>query len=461
MIEGTRNVRKKRALITKEDRKLVYHSSFINKYPKIKEILEVDRAIYLKDIDYLKTSEPDTYNQLVYTFKEIKDECSKEWYRYGQNSEGRTNCSLCGTLNKYIYYIRNSQNNTTLNVGSDCFEKFEYINDNHNGESVRQNKANMIKQSQKINRKKEFNSKYPNVEDMFMQWKDDYENLEIIMPYLIDSEFYELSTNSKNFYSKYLNGKIPKKELSCFEDYIKKYNILTTKQADFINCNKNNFFTCSRTIKIWLESIGYNNIIKRIQRDGGLITAHTAKFIHCSEFVRRFVELIRVQFKKFNFMLTEDITDVIIFNYNYKGYQEFKFEVSLKDFMDKFSFLLFEQEALTLDYIISNLKIRWNEKEKERFIDVINPILKKSNYHLSFNREDLELKRRIGKVSEFSILNAEKFIGLHMRILFINKEDAFSLLNDTFSKVSTWKNISEKKKYNVKDLEHLMKTYNR
>ena len=126
--------KKLHSIITKEDRELVVNSEAINNYPELKRVLDKYERIYKTDFEDTDDFDDKLINLMLYVFQDIRDECEKEWYSNGKmdvvesdNQEDWVKCALCGTPNKYIYYIVNRLNKTKLNVGSDCIDKFSSI----------------------------------------------------------------------------------------------------------------------------------------------------------------------------------------------------------------------------------------------------------------------------------------------------------------------------------------------
>lgn len=444
-------------IINQEERQLVYHSEFINRYPRLKELLNNKIKVSKKDLINIKNLDKDLYNLIKYNFKNIVKESSKEWSAFKYDGESEKKCSLCNTPNKYIFLIKNKVNDIVLNVGSECRKKFPGIDSTIDGKSIDQIKKDRIKEVTRIRRINEFNSKYPDTVEKFKIWQEYYNNLPIIMPRKIHTEFMKLLHDSKEFYNNYIDGKTLKKELNNFSKYICDYDSLVTKIDIIINSNKNKEFICVKSIKDWLLSNNLNGVIELIIDEDGYITMKSIRYIYYFPFLERYMYKFQNVFENLNFIIEEFNENEVIISYRFINNYKVYFGISLKNFMNKYGQIIFEESSncVTVSNILENFNIIKSEKNYNNISNIINSEINKKKYTVAIDldRNELEVEDKINK--KYCSLKAEVFIQSSITCL-LERENNESLIQ-LIEKVQNWKDISEKKKYNIDELEKLMK----
>ncbi|WP_454053955.1 hypothetical protein [Clostridium sp. Marseille-Q7071] len=444
-------------IIDQEERQLVYHSEFINKYPKLKELLNNKMKVSKKDLINIKNLDKDLYNLIKYNFKNIVKESSKEWSAFKYDGESKKKCSLCNTPNKYIFLIKNKVNNIVLNVGSECRKKFPGIDSIIDGKSIDQIKKDRSKEVRRMLRISEFNDKYPDTIKKFEIWQEYYNELPIIMPKKIHTGFIKLLRDSKEFYNNYIEGKKLKKELNDFSKYIYDYNTLATKIDIIINSNKSKEFICTKSIKDWLLSNNLNGVIELIINDDGYITIKSVRYIYYFPFLERYIYKFQNVFENLNFIIEEFNEDEVVISYKFINNNKVHFRISLKNFMNKYGQIIFEEFSnyVTVSNILENFNIIKSEGNYYNISNIINSEIDKKKYTVTIDldRNELEVEDKINK--KYCSLKAEVFIQSSITCL-LERENNESLIQ-LIEKVQNWKDISEKKKYNIDELEKLMK----
>lgn len=452
------------ALVTKEEKRLVLKSSIIKKYPDLENILTKDsNAIYKKNIDYLKHVDKDTYDTIIYGFKEIRDSASQEWFQAGYQGEVKAKCELCGNsrLTK-IFKIADKINKSTLIVGSECIDKFPKMDRNVFGMDIKQLSRLATTNIKKIEKIKNFYNRYPEGKEIIQSWRDVYNKFDLVIPKELDDDFFKLFNDSIKFYNNYTNGKIEEKDLERFKFFNIDFDYLIKQYDGFREENINNLFCCNKNIKQWLVSNEQGRIISGIALSNGKITKDTAKYIYCDEFINRFKNIIKVQFNKHNIPLLEIDSNNITFNYKYKTYNYINLQLTLKEFAEKFSFLFFGGKVqLEKSYLVNNMKIKNSYFDINEYIDICSNILKKSDFSLEFNekldrRKELEIKNKTQK--KYVVINVIEFINQNIAILFNDELKSKDILIKSINKIKKWDDIANKEKFKISERE--MSSYN-
>lgn len=454
--------RKIGSIISQEKRQLVLNSQVIKNYPDIEEILSKYDKIYKSDFEDTEDFSPEMQTKLLFGFDEIVAEAAKEWFassfepveELSDDMEDWVHCQLCNAPNKYIFYIKNGLNGKELNVGSDCILKFPGIRDNIGGVSITTIKNNRIKEFKRIARINKFNSLYPDIASIIKNYKEDFYNNPIVLPLDIQNVALDLLNNLENMYTDYINGKLDDNVLTTYGDILKDYENYLKVIRQHTEDNINKKFVCDLETKKWLSDNGQAKVLQQIIKDGGFFTAYTICHIYNYPFVIKFRNDFVKKLEKSRFKIT-DITDrLIIFDYNSKTGDKFKFECLLKAFMLKHGDCLFdENKNIDEDSLMSVVSLAWDERNITNAIDKFNVALKNTPYSIEFDfeREEVEYKDKEKKL--FARGQARIFCNAHKDLLFSDDNvTKTALLQLLTTRISSWKSEDEKKKYDIGDI---------
>lgn len=449
-------MQKRRALVTKEEKRLVLKSDIIKKYLELESILtKDDKVIYDKDIQYLKTTNKKLYDVIIHGFKEIKDTASEEWYQAGYKGNYITNCELCGHPSlTHVYKIVDKINGNLLLVGSDCIYKFKNMDKKISGIDIKQHlRLLATNNTKKVEKIINFNNKYPQGEEIIKSWRNVYNEFDLVIPKELDDNFLKLFRDSTKFYKDYTNGKIEEKELERFKFFIIDYNYRIKKYLEFRKDNISKLLSCNKNIKQWLMDNEKNNIIERITLSNGSITKDIVKYIYCVEFINRFKDIIKLQFSNHNISLMAINSNNITFNYKYKTYNYINLQLTLKEFAEKYLVLFCSRKPqLEKDYIVNNIKIENTYFDINEYINICISILKKSDFTFKFDddlyrRQDIEIINKSQK--KYAVINIIEFINQNVAILFKDELESKGILMNSISKIRKWDDVVNKEKYKV------------
>lgn len=450
--------RKSIVLVSLKDRQLVLNSEAVKKYPNIENLLQKYEVIYESDFEDTDDFNDEAQTFFRYSFAELRDEASREWYRIAveneeisANKDTRIHCSLCRTPNRYIFYIKNKLNKSEMNVGSDCIEKFKNLNDGNDIATIRVLKRKRESEFRRIDRINTFNAKYPNVESKIKAWKTDYENLPILMPAHIHNRFQELINESQMFYINYINGRLQKSTLDMFEKFIEDYKKQVIDIEKWIEENQNKRFICDREIAIWLQEKNQSKFLDQIIRDDGYYTKVSIDYIYEDNFINKFIDEFRLMIKEQYWTLEKISNQTVIFRYHIPKWQsDILFSCTTKAFMGAFGKSLFENgSTITEKDIVGNTSLVWSIENIRNVIDRFNFACKKPyTLELHFSREEIELTDKGNKM--YTTVQARIFCEAQKNLLTKDiKVMGDSLVSLLKNQIKSWRPLSDKKKYNV------------
>lgn len=440
-------------MASQEDIKLLCKSECIKRYKGLQKLLEsfVDKKqpIYLDDIQQLK-KDKESYNTIRYSFEELRKEASSEWINVGFIDAGKIICDLCGSSNlKLNFKIKNQINNNEMIIGSSCIEKFPNINSGKISMKKHKDRAN------KINRSNYINDIYPNIVDMLNAWKGYYSSFPILLNGYLNSDFINLLKDSDKFYNDFIDGKIPHKDVKCFQNYINTFNKLRKEANYFLERNKQNIYVCDTKIENWINKnvIQKDKLIENIRKNDGIIDENISKNIYSIDFIKRFEKNIESEFEIFGFFL-ESLTQEKGMTIGYKVTRNniIKLNINLSEFMKKFNFICFETEkVLSKEDIISEFNIYMEENNINNFIDEINSDLEDTIYYVEVNGRYLRFIRNKKnqtyqkykeKNSQYTEIDIKNFFNIIKKELLNENKYTKKIILNTINKFKNWLDLN-------------------
>ncbi|MDR6726055.1 mRNA-degrading endonuclease HigB of HigAB toxin-antitoxin module [Paenibacillus amylolyticus] len=302
-----------REQILKKERNLMINSRIIEEYPWLEKQLLANEKVSIEQID------EEHKNSFRYVVPYILKQCGEEWK--GDESvlnpiedlgDKRRPCSLCGTPNKYIYYIENRMNGIKLNVGRDCVE--EFVDIKLISEGMSRNK--LIKRAQELRRMNEINEKFPGIQNEIDAWLLKVEKYPIVIPNYIKDPYNHKVRTISGIYNDYLKGKGKKDEIvfSQIEEFIQKEHIFIEQFEDYINKNSDNPFIATRKMIRWLEDRKEPEIIDFLN-DAGKITLVSVSRVWEKEYFEKQYNQITILFSTLglNVLRFDDDNNHIVF----------------------------------------------------------------------------------------------------------------------------------------------------
>lgn len=450
--------RKQKVVISLEERQLVLNSEVVNNYPFLDNLLKKYDRIYQSDFVDTSDFNKEARTFILYSFKKVVDEASKEWFASYSEAEEIVedkmywkHCSLCNAPNKYIFYIHNRLNGIELNVGSECITKFPLINE-INGNSIEGLKRNRIKQYNLITRINKFNESYPGAETMIRQWREDYNNLPFVMPIGIHERAENIFKNADLIYKDYISGKSNDQSISLFSNVIDDYKTLKSDIDRHIKINASEGFVCTLQIKDWLLKNKRNSVLLEIMQDGGILSQKTISAIYFNEFVMKYLQDFKNILSDSEIQIDSIRDNKILFKYSTNSKDIIYFECSLKSFMSQFGGYIISNNNFKIpqSQLTPIVNILWDEKNINSIFDKLNLSLNKTNYSLQYDFDKNEVEYVNKGTKCFAVGKASVFLNAHKALLFKYNQSICALLENLFENhISSWKPLVDKEKYDI------------
>lgn len=331
-----------KSILSRDEITLFKHSEELKNtelYGNLYDILsnfDGHKAVSIEDLSNLNTKAIAalTYNKKILTANVIK-----EWFAERTSEEDPTKkvkCGLCNTPNKYLYYIRNKNNNNVLNVGSRCITKFPGIT---GYTEQKQQLAQIHKGHKIIARRNEFYDVFPNVEQDILDADTFFHNLPILLPYSLYINLKNEIANMRHIFNTYINeGKTPfkseKSAIELFQISLEQYASLKSKANIFVDTNINNPLICRQRELNWIIKNNKTKLFIQISKNNGIYTLETLKQIYMLDFIRdHFSDITKKN--QFEYFKYENLNENgILFSFKKFGYQNsIQFSIGLGKFM--------------------------------------------------------------------------------------------------------------------------------
>lgn len=274
--------------IKKKERTLLLQSNVIAEYSWFRSFLEENERIP-EDIVYNLDAEKQSFlnNMLNHLVKQSVE----EWIGdpeypaddMGSSREGWIRCSLCGQPNRYIFYVHNSLNGNSINVGSDCVKEFG-INVEHSGMSVDQ----LIKQASRIRKLNRLNGIFPGIDKIIKGWQFDLYKLPVLIPMSLEKPYLELGEKANHKLEDYLSSRSDDIDHQEFAKILSEREELFREINAYVENNFSDDFVPRKEIGSWLERDHRIDVLNMLKKDGR-ITWGTAHRIEEPDFMKMLV----------------------------------------------------------------------------------------------------------------------------------------------------------------------------
>lgn len=194
-----------RRFLDQKSHVLLSRSEIIKDYPEVFALLDTKDRITYGDIE-LVSADVDRF--LKYDLDNVLTAASGEWQRTSEPPEDRgldkdlwARCMLCGTPNRYIYFIRNRRNGNELNVGSECIEHFGIDPRTAKEDALLRRKARETKL------KSDLNKLHPGAVRIIESLDADLDEFPLLIPDKLAQKYREFVADFGAVYRRYLEGK--------------------------------------------------------------------------------------------------------------------------------------------------------------------------------------------------------------------------------------------------------------
>ena len=399
------------------DRTLLLNSEIIKQFPEIKRIIE--ETVKISD-EFVSNLPEDKKNFFDNVLNKVLKEAISEWKGdpekiedTGPDRSKRKRCSLENNPNRYIFYINNKLNGTSLNVGSECINHFwESLSSNYEGKTI----AQLKRDAGKIRLLSDLNDKIPGISRIIDSWNLPVSDCEVILPRFLEKPYLDLEKKASRLFDDYLNGKE-----EC--NYAEELKLILENQRELI-CGieqytlekSSNKFVPKKEVRIWLNNQGLTKVIDKL-KDDGIIKWPTAHRIAESSFMNSLIPTLNTKG-----IMNLDLK-IISADERRSGYivEATKSKMNLfikhKDLIFDFGWLIFDDEEpleeLSLESLLKYCSIN-DKKDILNFLDFMT-----YRHGISFEEVDLEsnevfvFDEYVGKyVSTKPLQLANKFKGL-------------------------------------------------
>ncbi|WJV19646.1 hypothetical protein QU593_03955 [Rossellomorea marisflavi] len=437
-------------LIKKKERNKLLYSEITKQYPWLLTLLKENEKISLEDIEKLDRDQRVFIENVL---QKLLLEASKEWKPdsdvFVKVLEGkeRIRCSLCGTPNRYIYYIKNKINQQKLNVGGDCVKEFGEI-----GEWMHKNSTNIIKGQVKVQNLAKINKHIPGVESIISRWSKIIDAQPIYIPTDISKEYLELGLKATQLFEEILDGKGFKERsielthiIKISEDYIKDI-------TDYVAKKKSNKFTATREICKFLKRTKKEYVLDMINKDKGEIKWRTAPRIGEKEFLFLLKEEYNNKILNEGYEITGVNLDKEGFNIINRDFDMINFFAKHSNFTLEFGWLLFDQN---IDEDFDPLKLlNLCEVSDEPSLDTIISKIKKNIYRKHIRIIDYDVAKNSlylgdAALNEYLKLNLVEFVSRYKILAFYEEEKLHKKLIEEFKQAPN--KITKKEYYRDKE----------
>ena len=454
--------RKKGLILSQNKRQLILYSTIIDMpyYSKLKALLTKYEKIYETDFEDLEEFDEELIKIFKYAIQEISDSAEKEWYTKGACDpvDGWPNkyerCQLCNTKNRYIFYIENRYTKQILNVGSDCIIEFPTLN-NIDGINISKIKNTKIKEVSKIAKILKFNESFPDAQNWIRDLESEYDNLPILMPYLIYNRVPEIFKEMRHLYNNYINNKIQDEALDNFKKLLNEYFSFKQKIDTFIEDNINEELICTKEIKDWLYTNGKEDIIKEISQNSGKYNSKTIEYITNDNFLNAHIENIRKSINSNQLEVVKISDGKIYISYKNDLYiGNLLFSISNIEFMHFYGndCIICNKHILT-NNLLKHVSLVWNDTNIDIILARFEKITNQLGYSISYKKEINKLTYKNTKLDRYQEISLETFINSNIYLLFLSNSDLKQKYINIFNKIN-WRKIEDESKYkfNISDI---------
>lgn len=444
-----------RSLMNKQEKNLIMNSSICDVNKELKEVLNLfNGRIEKKNLHKVERIDEEVY-KIIETrdaVEELRDTASLEWAQQDYQGKIKIPCQLCGSKkSEDKFTIINRINKNKLLVGSSCISKFPKIDNKLYGVPIAQISKLSKENPEKLKRIVEFNELYDGGTSIFYDWKNKYNEFDVIFPKSYDSQFDDILKQGRKIYNSYINGKVDKSELKIFKTCIRDFDYLYNKCSKFNEDKKNNKYICTKKIAKLLEdnnlagTLSYIKEKEEIRRD-------IAKFVYHIDFVNRFKNDIQKTFSKYNIRLENLNSQRISFSYGYKNFEPIILENSLRLFTLKFSDIFYNINNFNQVDIFKGLVINSDYDNVYEFLGILDDILNRTGYYFRVD-EELHSKKRVELhrrgFNKFCILNVDDVLTNFIEVLYLESIKAKTILLDYINRIDKWTDKSDIEKYNI------------
>ena len=323
-------------LINKKQMSLLKHSCIL-----------LDKEVYGNLLDclqfYDKLSEINFNNDLRFddrarsivknSLKSLLNDAQKEWSAVSMSDESDADifCTLCGTKNIHIYFIKNSISGEEINVGANCASEFPGF---LNIKEVRRDKKAENLRLQKRKREIEFDEKISLDINFAKEASDKFESFELLLPNKIYNNIKTTIQQINFIRTSYIeNGGAIHDAIIRRNKFINAFNSLWDDACNYRNKYINHPFACPKYLSDWLLDVN-KEVWERVSLNNGLLDYSTIQCVYHKKFIIDHLLIFKNHIADQDISLSGISGDNIVFSIkNHEYYNEVYFIIPFKVFM--------------------------------------------------------------------------------------------------------------------------------
>lgn len=249
--------------------------------------------------------------------------------------------------NDRVKCLHNKQNDTKLNVGSSCIQKFTIM------ENQGLNIKSIIKEAEKSRRTMIIDRNCPGVRDRLNKWYSKLDRLEIMIPNHIELQYMSLGKQGEQLLNQYLKG--IDINIDDFDTIFEKADKAFGKILEYVDNNKNNPNVVTKKIEMFLKMQNSTFAINQLKKTG-YINVSNAGYITEPDFMIKVVRKINeVESKPYKCSINLKRQTYLVRS---NGFSEIELELSPQYFIECFSNYLF-RDLIQVDFgkLVKHAKI--------------------------------------------------------------------------------------------------------
>lgn len=341
-------------------------------------------------------------------------------------------CSLCGTPNNHIYYIVNVHNqNVRLNVGGDCFGKFDFDLGMDEAQKLKSRKS-AVRLRSEIQINKEINGITSIVESL----NRELDNLAILIPKKARRSYDKQVSVLKLHYNRYLEGKRGK-TLQYIHVALQEFEIEREQIRRYVEIHRNDDHVISVDLAAWAKKNCPREYYVRMM-DNGYVDGMTSLYLHKQEYMDTLVP-------KYNQLFSQSGIQVLYADEQIKGYvlgfagTDIKFRCSHKNLISSYGYSFYGRE---LDEEVNKIEVFRHSypSTSSDLNNLYNELLFRFNKIIGYNMiyfdeasNELVIKKLEKGEPRYWFENLRRFIN-QFKFLIFSKERFFSEELQTYLK---------------------------
>jgi hypothetical protein len=332
----------------------------------------------------------------------------------------RIPCQLCGTPNRYIFYIMNTRNGNELNVGRECVRRFgfEFIG------SIRQ----LEKEAIRLRNLEALTSRFSNIRPIVERWNSVLDEQEILLPFHIENPYIELGERAKVIYEEALEKGVSQELKDELHQIMLERELLVSGMRAYVKENKLRKFAPTRDIVRWIERNPEGQTTLIMLKEDGFIKWRTAHRIHHRGFARSLIAPLNSLSLPTGWTIQEfnDTGSRPIFVLAWNQNNRIKLSCAYKEFVLRFAGPIFRENEnmFTLERLISISQLYGENSVHNALIHMSDLLIRRGLEVRSVDTEFDEFIVHDRKVDRFIVCpKLASFAHRHRMLVFVNDSE--------------------------------------